>query len=320
MRTGEIYISHVQRTSQHPASAPKKGNYRLDESSQVADDSPRWPTSSLGRALPKSSVLGHEVIVSVKAFFDSSGKIDGSKFWVLAGVAASERVWGEFDVRWDEILKARTPVAPYLHMRELVSASGAYTEELGWDDTKRQKLLNDCFLYAYNLDKEQFRSFVATLDMTCLRALRLGKSAMPSAVELLNYYVPSKVFEWFCDNINTQKLREAYFYFDQGEPFRGPFENLVRRRKKSSRISNAWHMVKIVAPLDMRDAPQLQLADLVAWSHYRKHSASPASKWHSMSVFTDAGLPSTRVELDRNNLLLILKWVRSNPKLGELFK
>ncbi len=59
--------------------------------------------------MPKGSIFGHEVLVSVKAFFDSSGRIDGSRFVVLAGVAASEKVWGEFDVRWDEILRLEPP-------------------------------------------------------------------------------------------------------------------------------------------------------------------------------------------------------------------
>ncbi len=143
---------------------------------------------------------------------------------------------------------------------------------------------------------------------------------MPSSVDLLNYYVPSKVFEWFWNNLDSQKLREAYFYFDQGEPFRHSFEQLVQRRRKSSRISNAWHMLKMVSALDMKDTPQLQLADLVAWSNHRKHSSMPDSKWHSMSVFTEAGLPSTRVELDTNNLLLIYKWIRFNPESLELFR
>ena len=103
-------------------------------------------------------------MVSVKASFDSSGKIGSSRFVVLAGVAASENIWQDFETKWDEILKARSPIAPYLHLKELVYATGPYTEELGWDDAKRHNLLADCFRYAYSLDKDHFRTFTATIS------------------------------------------------------------------------------------------------------------------------------------------------------------
>jgi len=251
----------------------------------------------------------------MKAYCDGSGSFDTSKCVVLAGVAASEDVWAAFEKKWGEILLARDPVAPYLHMKELAHSVGAFTEENGWDDAKRQQLVTDCVLYVQHLDKKMFRTFICSIDMVKYRELE-GDPALllPTPLSICNSFVPSQIFKWFIETFNQWSEKEIYYYFDQNERFKGAFENQVRRRKKQSRVSNAWHMVKGVKNADMRDVPALQLADLVAWSHHRKLNADPDSKWASLHIFTDGLMPYTRADIDEK----ALNWIATVGQIGSV--
>lgn len=256
--------------------------------------------SSLGRTLPKCLVTGQEVLVAVKAFLDSSGELQKSDIVVLAGVAATEGVWQGFETKWDEVLKARDPIAPYLHMKELIKGRGPFSNENGWDDVKRQQLLTDCVMYVQHLDKNLFRTFICSIDMVRYRELEADDSLiLPPAIDMLNYYVPTQIFKWFTGQINTLILREMYYHFDQNEPFLGPYSDLIRRKKKLSRISNAWHMVRPPIPTEMATTPQIQLADLIAWGHHRRLNSVETDKWWSIHKFTDAVLPFTRMDITR---------------------
>jgi len=262
-----------------------------------------------------------ETIVVVKAFIDSSGELENSNVVVLAGVAATEGVWAGFESRREEVLKAREPIAPYLHMKELIKGRGPFADEKGWDDTKRQQLLTDCVMYVQHLDKNLFRTFICSIDMEHYREILDDDSViLPAAIDMLNYYVPTQIFKWFSNQINTLILREMYYFFDQNEPFLGEYSKLVRQRQKQSRISNAWHMVRPPAPVIMKQTPQIQLADLIAWSHHRKLNSEEGDKWWGISHFTDAVLPFTRKDIDRDFLDIMATLWQSERRLLEYFK
>jgi hypothetical protein len=261
--------------------------------------------SSLGLSLPKNCVSGDEVLVAMKAYCDGSGSFESSKFVVLAGVAASEGVWAGFEENWNGILNARSPVAPYLHMKEIAAASGPFSDERGWTDLKRQQLLTDCLVYVQHLDKKLFRTFICSIDMQKYRTLVSEGKLLPSAVKICNHNVPQRIFGWYLKNFEQWISREIYYFFDQNERYKGPFENHVRKQKKLSRVSNAWHMIRSVTSVDMRFYTPLQLADLIAWAHQRKLNGDPDAKWASLHKFTDAILPFTRMDVAANQLELM---------------
>lgn len=258
--------------------------------------------SSLGRALPSSIISGEEILIAMKAFCDGSGTLD-SKALVLAGVAAEDSVWTDFESDWSRILKARSPIAPYLHMADLASGRGPFVDEQGWDDDKRQQLITDCVMYSQTLDKKTFRTFICSVDMVKHRELKEDAELVPSALAICNYWVPKKIFDWFLENQDKWAALELHYFFDQNERFKGLFEKQVQRGKKSSRLSNAWHIIRQVTSVDSRLYPPLQLADLLAWAHYRRLTASdPNTKWVNLHVFTNAILPSSRIDITAKGL------------------
>jgi hypothetical protein len=250
----------------------------------------------------KANLLGREVIVAVKAYFDSSGD-NASPCWTLAGVAFEESVSAGFEVDWKKALDSREPIAPYLHMKELCAGSGAFADEFGWNDAKRQSLLNDCFFVAHRLHEEKYRAFVAVLEMEVYR--EMNGSKLPKPIRLLNYFSAEQSFKWFCTDLHRRELREMHYVFDQNEPFCGSFQARIVRKKKSSRMVNAWHMVKSVDSGDMREHAGLQLADMIAWANNRKVVASEEDKWWTLHKFTEAGIRATRAHLNRSALELI---------------
>ena len=148
-----------------------------------------------------------------------------------------------------------------------------------------------------HLNKELFRTFVASIDLK-----HHQEWSLPLPVDILNYYVATAIFRWFAANTNRLVDHELYYYFDQGKPFLGRFQKLVRRNQNSSRIVNAWHMVRNPRPADMRLTPQLQLADLLAWAHHRRYTKEPEDKWWSVFKFTDAVLPFTQAHIGAEEL------------------
>lgn len=236
------------------------------------------------------------------AYCDGSGELRASKFVVLAGVAASVGVWTGFEENWARILKARDPVAPYLHMKEITASSGPFSEKNGWSDGKRQQLLMDCIMYIQHLDKKLFRTFICSIDMQRYRALSSEGRLLPSAIDICNQNVPYRIFDWYLQNFEQWISREIYYFFDQNEKYKGPFEGQVRKQQKLSRISNAWHMIRAVTSVDMRSNTPLQLADLIAWVHHRRLNGESDVKWAGLHVFTDAVLPFTRMDVSANLL------------------
>lgn len=268
--------------------------------------------SQIGRSLPKNLLRGDECLTVMKAYCDGSGNARTSNVLVLAGVAADESVWKQFEPEWDRVLKDRDPIAPYLHMKEVASGSKPFRNKDGWDDTKREFLVRDCLMYAQSLDKQLFRTFVSSIEMPAYRRLKQQYSNFPSVATLSNKAVSIRVFRWYIENFPNWKQAELYYFFDQNEIFAGPFRMLWKRRERRMRrgLYNPWSLIRNVETANMRFTPQLQLADLIAWAHHRKLSPeSHGKKWASLHTFTDSVLPFTRRDYREQDLQIIAQWV-----------
>jgi hypothetical protein len=225
---------------------------------------------------------------------------------VLAGVAAEESIWAGFERDWSCILADRSPTAPYLHMNEVSHGFGSFKDEDGWDESKRRALVKDCLFFAQTLDKSKFRSFICSIDMKRYRELKSEGELIPSAFSMCNHWVPRQMFKWYLDNFGQWNLPELYYFFDQNEKFIGPFAALVKRGQKKSRLTNHWFMIRQISPANMRFTPPLQLADMLAWAHYRKlTNPDPHLNWSSLHIVTDAILPVTRKHIDAEQLDLL---------------
>ena len=263
-------------------------------------------------SISKSLINGHEVLIPVRAFCDGSGSMKTSRFVVLAGVAAEESVWAGFERDWDAILKARDPIAPYLHMNEVVAGEGSFHNDNGWDDDKRRQLITDCLLYSQTLDKLKFKTFICSVDMEVYRRLRAVHPHFPTVASICNKNVSMEIFKWYLEEFSSRQRVELYYFFDQNEKFKGPFEQLkIKRQKKTwSGLYNAWDIIRGVHNENMRTTLPLQLADMLAWAHHRR--LTPSTKdlsWSSLHIMLDAVLPFRRREAGEKYLSHIAEWL-----------
>ena len=140
-----------------------------------------------------------------------------SRFVVLAGVAAEESVWAGFERDWKAILEDRDPIAPYLHMNEIVAGSGPFHNDEGWDEDKRRQLITDCLLYSQILDTQKFKTFVCTVDMTVYRNLAAIHTRYPTVAAICNKNVSMEIFKWYLEEFSSRQKPELYYFFDQDD-------------------------------------------------------------------------------------------------------
>jgi hypothetical protein len=73
--------------------------------------------------------IGNDILIAMKCFWDGSyGESESGDEWItLAGFAAPDAVWAEFDDRWNTMLKERYPIAPYIHMIEMLDGEDPFS-------------------------------------------------------------------------------------------------------------------------------------------------------------------------------------------------
>jgi len=262
----------------------------------------------------------HESIPSMKAFLDCSGS-KKKNFLVLSAVAATDNAWGDFADHWKKMLADREPKAPWLHMRQLAHLRGPFKAEHGWDADKAAKLVTDALVYAQHLDKQDFKLFTCSIDMREYRKVEDQGIPLPHYYSLCNRYTAVEVMKWYLAKFHDVFPQELNFYFDQGERFRGFFEYQWVKGKKSGRgLMNHWHLVKTVAPLDAKETPELQLADLCAWACHRSlttEDAKESTAFHHLSHIAEKILPFRRMPIDATWLLLYATAYKTMPHVLE---
>ena len=94
-----------------------------------------WFYSSSKYIYIRYSFDGTELLIAMKCYFDGSGDgkdANGDEWITLGGVAAVDRAWADFDLRWTRMFKERYPIAPYIHMIELTDHNDPFTRVNGW--------------------------------------------------------------------------------------------------------------------------------------------------------------------------------------------
>jgi hypothetical protein len=191
----------------------------------------------------------------------------------LAGYAADDAIWSDFDNEWNRILADdRTrPKAAYLHMKEAAHLEGIFSWRNGWNRKKVEFLMTDLLMYLQTLDKKRLRQFACSIDLKAYRAVKAEGWNMPDPVDLCNGYCPEGVLVWYLGEY-PGVIDAAHYFFDVSEPFKQPFEELWTKEKQSLSVrptAETWQIIKSVTTTEMRERPPLQAADLLAWASNR---------------------------------------------------
>ena len=243
----------------------------------------------------------------MRAYLDSSGKLENG-YLTLAAIASTEEIWQQLEIEWDKIFGAHTPKASYVHMREIVHQNDGFDRRLGWNDDNAFGLSNKCLMYMSHLDKQRFRMFYCAIDLKAWRKLKAETYELPDPIEMCNSYCSETVLGWYFyhypDVINP-RIDTVKYFFDQNEYFKKPFEEKwIRERSRAEKSSqwSPWQMIKEVTAVDMRNAPGIQAADIVAWAVNRENLVQHGKKAKYLGHIMRQVIPSLHVVWDETKM------------------
>jgi hypothetical protein len=208
----------------------------------------------------------------MRAHFDgSSGQDDGGKRWLtLASYIGSDRFWGSFDEAWHVMLHNRYPVAPFIHMIDLIGWDDPFERVNGWDEGKRDALIGDALSLLHGLDKSKFRSFVCSMDVTSRDRLVSEGFPVPDPIVLCSQWCFRGAFDWY---IRNHDFEVGYAFYDRGEPFLAVVKKVwLKERTPPKRLiktGDFWDLIANIEEVDMAFSPGVQAADMLAWSTTR---------------------------------------------------
>lgn len=233
--------------------------------------------SRIGACGGRVNIRVGDVLIAIRAFLDSSGKVENPKdrYLTLAAVAGNDGMWAEFESEWENICDGHTPKAKYVHMREIYQLIKGFDSSLGWTHETGFSLAVKCIKYMSNLDKKRFQMFYCSVDLFAWKTLRAETYQMPEPVDLCNSFCSESILGWYifhypdmfdaCDRLK--------YFFDRKEYFENPFKDKWNRERSQSEATgdwSVWNLIDEVAPVEMETAPGVQAADIIAWSMNRE--------------------------------------------------
>jgi hypothetical protein len=192
----------------------------------------------------------------------------------LAGIAATDAVWEEFDHKWQKMLSSRYPVAPFIHMIDILNDEDPFEPEVGWDYDKKHSLVQDAIVLLSHMSKTDFRMFWCSINESArLRLQKEGKVVPDSPwVHCAAACVWASVGAYTL-NVSDAEQEPWFLFFDRGERFLSKFrQNYFRYRTKQGcpkDPENWWDSFVDVQEVDSAYHSGLQAADMVAWGHTR---------------------------------------------------
>ena len=77
----------------------------------------------------------------LRGYYDGSGMHRDSEVLTLAGLVASENVWGRFEESWGTVLREYKITA--FHAKDAMACRGQFARENNWDEAKVGRLIWD---------------------------------------------------------------------------------------------------------------------------------------------------------------------------------
>lgn len=257
-----------------------------------------FPKSSLGECISSMLMDGEEhLLIAFESYFDCSGGIKNTPYLTLAGMAADDSMWAEFNRGWNDILKSNNPPAAYMHMREALTLGGEFDQKKGWTNQNIYTLAYKLLKFMSEMDKTKFRQFMCAIDMNAYRRLESEGIWMHSPIEICNK-CPETVLSWYVTKY-PGIIQHLHFFFDQGEPFKEVFEKLWISNKNNTLGSHGadifWSLLKTISSADMRDHPALQAADMLAWSVNRDLTSEKDRPFKAWAYIMHQVVPSAGI-------------------------
>jgi hypothetical protein len=214
----------------------------------------------------------------MKAFYDGSMGTDenGDEWITLAAIAGTDEIWAEFDAQWSTMLKSRYPIAPYIHMIEVLDNEDPFDSLRGWDEGRKQSLVHDAIILLSQMDKSGFWMAWSSINESARRRWEIqGEDVIRNPFAKCSAECAFLTVGGYFRNVSESEREPIYLFFDRGEPFLGPFKDRWLKgrtkpgRPKPTNPDNAWDIFSNVQEVDLPFHFGLQAADMVAWAHSR---------------------------------------------------
>lgn len=247
----------------------------------------------------------------MKAYFDGSHKGPSWKncdAMALAGFAAGDELMAAFERDYDAVIHDSThrPATDYLHMKELRSNSrkSPFSAERGWNDERRTRLVTDVLELLESQDKARSHLFVCSVEPKSIDKLRAKGMILPPAMRICAHYCPHLVTAWYAREY-PGIISDSHYFFDWNEPFKADFEK-VRKIQTGNRFEisgnrETWQLVKSITTTDIKSAPALQIADLLAWGTIRQRTNTQDPFLIGIAVAVKRILPSSWLHVNETN-------------------
>ena len=241
----------------------------------------------------------------MRCFFDGSqGEDDNASQWLtLAGYMATDAVWGAFQKKWEAMLRNRYPIAPYVHMYEMVSNTDPFERVVGWTEDKISQLVWDSLHLLQDLDKHDFRSFAYSIDLAARKKLLAEGYEIHDPYAICTSSCVALAFEWQYDTRPTNSER-SYVFFDRGEKFIDYIRpKWLKERTPPGKVGlgSFWDWIIDIQELDMRAHPPIQAADVLAWARTRSLSVKER-RWRFLEEIMQAVIPSSSVKFRESEM------------------
>ena len=259
----------------------------------------------MGERTGRSHLAERNMLIVMKLHLDGSeGDDDGGRKWMtLAGYIASDGFWRDFDDRWTTMLHNRYPVAPYIHMNELMGWDDPFERVNGWTDRRKEELILDAVKLLQSINKRAFCSFLCRIDLSGHAALIAeGASLKPPEFMCADACI-SQSFKWYISE-HPDHLEAAHIFSDRDEPYIKEFKKEWARHQEPKRLikpGNLWGWIASIEEVNMRETPATQACDMVAWAESR--SVSDAERpYKFLSKIIQTVTPTARIILTEPTL------------------
>lgn len=204
----------------------------------------------------------------IHAYLASSGTLE-DRYMTLAGVAADQQMWAEFNAAWARILGQHSPPAEYIDMWETCGLTGGFTAAAGWNHESAFALATECLTYMAQLDTKRFTMVYCGVDTFAYRKLRDQGHQVARPTYLCNTYCCEALAGWALRHY--PEIRDAgdnklMCFFDSRDPLNSSFCGQWESRSGSLTPLNFWSTIAAIQSVGWKTSAGIQAAEIVAWA------------------------------------------------------
>ena len=217
----------------------------------------------------------------MKLYFDGSVGGRSNKWMTLAGFVATDRTWAKFQKQWEAMLRDRYPIAPYLHMMDLMTGNDPFERVVGWTKEKTESFIDDSVSILRQTPTTELCAFACSIDTKAHERLSIEGLRMPKPAVICAEIGLGALLHWYTEK---HEIELAHLFYDRNERFIKSIRDRWLRAvppKNKKLVTNElfWGRIANIQDVSMHDEPGVQAADLLAWSMTRKLRNAPGDKW-----------------------------------------